>query len=106
MSSGLLGKAAPAANTDTVLYTVPASTVVSFNLSVVNRGADIARVRVAIAPNGTLTNSDWVEFDALVPAGGGVLERTGLAAEATERIIVRDDRGTCSYRAFGFEQGA
>jgi hypothetical protein len=105
MSSGLLGKAAPAANTDTTLYTVPAGTYIVANLSVVNRGTIDAKVMVALAPAAVPTNADWIEFDAIIPANGGVLERSAIMAETGERVVVRDDQGTCSYRLFGIEKG-
>jgi hypothetical protein len=105
MSTGLLGKAAPPANTNTELYTVPALNFITANLSVVNRGLVDAKVRVWIGPALAPANADFVEFDAVVPANGGVLERSALMAEAGEIVAVSDDTGTCSYRLFGFLTG-
>lgn len=105
MASGLLGKAAPAANTPTTLYTVPASTFAIANLSVVNRGVADAKVRVAVAATGAPVDADWIEYDALLPANGGVLERTAIALGAGEFFVVSDDKGTCSYRLFGLPKG-
>ena len=105
MPSGLLGKAAPAANTNATLYVVPASTFAIVNLSVVNRGGVDAKVRVACAASDTPATTDWIEYDAVVPANGGVLERTAIAIGAAEFFVVRDDMGTCSYRLFGLPKG-
>ena len=105
MSTGLLGKAAPSANANTTLYPVPASTFIVANLSVVNRGGTDAKVRVWIGTTLIPANADYVEFDAIIPAGGGVLERTSLMAEAGELVNISDDQGTCSYRLFGYAKG-
>jgi hypothetical protein len=104
--SGRLGTAAPAADTDTTVYTVPAGTVATLNIAACNRGAATAKVRVAITPGGAApTDADWVEYDATIPAAG-VLERSALVAGAGEAVIVRDDVGTCTYRVHGFEGAA
>lgn len=103
MASGKLGSAAPAADTDTTVYTVPSATVATVNVSVVNRGADAATVRVAITSAASPAAADWVEYDAPVPGAGGVLERTALVAGAGEKIIVRANTANCTVRVHGFE---
>ncbi|KAA5603035.1 hypothetical protein F1188_20095 [Roseospira marina] len=106
MASGRLGTAAPPADTDTTVYTVPADTVATLNVAVVNRGDDAATVRVAVTPDAAPADADWIEYDVVIPAGGGVLERSGIVAGPGERVIVRDDAGTCTYRIHGFEGSA
>jgi len=104
MSSGRLGKADLAANTDTDLYTVPAGTVTTANVSFCNRTSAPIRVRLAVR-NGALTNSDYLEFDAEVPANG-VLERTAIACEAGEIITARASAAGVSAVARGWEEVA
>ncbi|KAA5603243.1 hypothetical protein F1188_19885 [Roseospira marina] len=106
MASGRLGAAAPPADTHTTVYTVPADTAATLNIAVVNRGSDPATVRVAVTATTNPADADWIEYDAVVPAGGGVLERSGIVAGPGERVIVRDDAGTCTYRIHGFEGSA
>ena len=82
MASGRLGVAALAANTDTTVYTVPADTIASCNVALVNRGATDAVCNVAFATGGTPTTAEYVEFGELFPANG-ILERTAIVAAVT-----------------------
>lgn len=103
MSSGILGQAAPSAATNTTVYTVPASTVATFTLSIVNRGGSVAKVRVAMSATGTPSSSEFIEYDATLSASG-VLERTGLVMGATKNLVVYSDSADLSVSAFGFEE--
>tara|TARA_R110000850_G_scaffold211141_1_gene337060 strand:+ start:17 stop:334 length:318 start_codon:yes stop_codon:yes gene_type:complete len=102
--SGKLGSAALVADTNTTVYTVPADTVATLNISLVNRGNEPAKVRVAITDAVEPGDADWIEYDAIIPAAGGVLERTALVAGAGEKIIIRSDAGNVSARVHGFEE--
>ena len=105
MASGRLGVAALAANTDTTVYTVPADTIASCNVALVNRGATDAVCNVAFATGGTPTTAEYVEFGVTVPANG-ILERTAIVAGAGERVVVRSSTADCSVRVHGFEEVA
>ena len=105
MASGKLGSATPSANTNTIVYTVPASTVASINVAVVNRGLSDALVRVAVAANGTPTSADYIEYDVTIPANG-VLERTAIVAGAGEHVVVYASTADCSVRVHGYEEEA
>tara|TARA_R110000772_G_scaffold62506_1_gene140460 strand:- start:748 stop:1062 length:315 start_codon:yes stop_codon:yes gene_type:complete len=102
--SGKLGSAALVADTNTTVYTVPANTVSTLNIALVNRGDDPAKVRVAITDAANPGDADWIEYDAEIPAAGGVLERTALVAGAGEKIIIYSDVGGISARVHGFEE--
>lgn len=102
--SGRLGSAAPAADTDTTLYTVPSGKVATINVSAVNRGAEDAKVRIGVTIAATPDDADWIEYDAVIPANGGVLERTAIVVGSGETVMVRDDKGAISYRCHGFEE--
>lgn len=104
MPSGKLGAAALVANTDTTVYTVPASTVSTVNVAIVNRGTTSAVVNVAIAPGATPGNADFVEFGVTIPPNG-ILERTAIVAGAGERVVVRSSTADCTVRVHGFEEG-
>lgn len=103
--NGTLGKAALTANTYHKLFTVSNSHVATFNVAVVNRADDVAKVRIAISSeDSTPGNEDFIEYDVKLPAAGSVLERTGLVASAGESVFVYGDTGNLSARAFGFEE--
>lgn len=105
MASGKLGAADLVAETDTTLYTVPASTVATAAVNICNRGPDPALVRMAVFSGASPAAADWVEYDAPIPVGG-ILERTGLVLGAGEQVAVRSDVAGVTARAHGFEQGA
>lgn len=102
MASGTLGTAALAANTNTTVYTVPAGTVASLNISLVNRGSAEATVRFSVG-SASPTNAQYLEYDAIVPAGG-ILERTAIVAGAGDNVVVRASTADCSVRVHGFEE--
>jgi uncharacterized protein YlzI (FlbEa/FlbD family) len=102
--SGQLGSAAPAADTATTLYTVPADTRATVNIHACNRGAFTAKVRIAITADASPSNKDWIEFNAPVEANG-VLQNTAVVMSAGEKIVVQDDTGEVSYRVHGMTKG-
>lgn len=104
MASGILGQAALSATTNTTVYTVPSSTLSIVNINVVNRSTSAtADVRVALASSATPQNSEWIEHDVIVPPRG-VLERTGIAMNAGERVVVYASTANCSVNVYGLEQ--
>lgn len=105
MASGKLGSAALTADTNTTIYTVPADTVTTLNVSVVNRGINDAVVSIALSATGSPANADYIEYGVILPGNGGVLERTALVAGVGERVVVRSSTGNCSARVHGFEEG-
>lgn len=103
MAAGRLGVAALAADTDTTVYTVPALTVATLNVLVVNRGTTPALVRVAISTVNPPTAQTYIEYDVEVPANG-ILERMAVVASAAELVVVRANTANCTVRVNGFEE--
>jgi len=108
MATGRLGAADLAATTDTLLYTVPASTRATVSISLCNRNASTAALRIGVVDGtlvGDLADEDYIEYDSSV-AANGVLERTGIALAADESIVVRSDSASVSAVIWGFEESA
>ena len=103
MASGTLGQADLVAITNTAVYTVPAGKVASFNVNVLNRTASNVTVRMAISATNSPANSEFLEYEATVPANG-VMERTGLVASAGKNLIVYASSTGVSVNVFGFEE--
>lgn len=103
MATGILGQSSPAATTNTTVYTVPAATTATFNVSIVNTTTNIVTVRLAVASTGTPAASDYLEYDTLLPANG-VLERTGIVAQAAERVVVYASATGLSVSVYGYEE--
>jgi len=106
MASGILGtQSSLAAATLTTVYTVPGSTVSYLNLNMVNTNATPVSVRVALAATGTPTGAEYIEYNAEI-AGYGILERTGIALQATKNLVVLSDTANVSVSAYGVEEEA
>lgn len=102
MATGILGQSAPSATTNTTVYTVPSATVGSFSVSICNTGTSSISARLAIAATGTPGSSEWLEYETTIPSYG-VLERTGLVAQATKNVVVYVSAATAAVSVYGFE---
>lgn len=101
----VLGQAAPAADTNTDLYTVPAATsTVTSTLTVANRGAAAASFRVAVRPNGaTLANEHYIYYDIAIPGADAFAATIGMTLAATDVVTVRASTADVSFSLFGEE---
>jgi hypothetical protein len=102
MATGRLGVADLAAATNTSLYTCPASTFSVVTISVVNRGATAASIRLAIASSSSPSNAEWIEYDTSL-AAKGVLERTGLVIDAGKILVVYSSAVSVNAVCYGIE---
>ena len=107
MASGILGQAKPGSATTTTLYTVPASTVTSFSISAVAIGAP-DNVQIAItttASAGNPNDYEYIEYNTTI-SSNGVLERTGIVADADKNIVVYSASGNVAFSVYGIEGDA
>ena len=102
MATGRLGVADLSAATNTTLYTVPASTFSVVTVSVCNRGATAATVRIAIAASASPSDSEYIEYDVSL-AAKGVLERTGIVMDAGKLLVVRSSAISVNAVVYGIE---
>lgn len=103
MATGILGQASPAATTNTTVYTVPVSKTATFNVSIVNTASATATVRLAIAATGAPTTAEYLEYETALPPNG-VLERTGIVAQAAENVVVYASATGLSVSVYGYEE--
>ena len=105
MASGILGQSAPAAATNTSVYTVPGAGTsrAVFNVSMVNTGGNPIAVRLAIASTATPGIAEYIEYDTVLP-GNGVLERGGLVAQTGEIVVAYTSVATLSVSVYGYEE--
>lgn len=103
MATGRLGVADLAATTDTVVYTVPSDTFSVVTVSLCNRGATTATVRVAVSSSTSPSASEYLEYDSDLLAKG-VLERTGIVLDSTNKyLIVRSNLTSVNAVVMGIE---
>ena len=100
----VLGQSAPAATTDTTLYTVPAATsAIVSTLAVANRGVSTT-FRVAVRPAGAaIANEHYIAYDALINAGEAVYLTLGITLATTDVVTVYAGTANLSFSLFGSE---
>ena len=102
MATGRLGTADLSAVTLTTVYTVPATTFSVVTVSVVNRSASAALIRIALASGASPTDAEWLEYDvSLSPKG--VLERTGIVMDTGKLLVVRSSATGVNAVVYGIE---
>lgn len=106
MATGRLGTADLAATTITDVYTVPASTITSANVSVCNRNASTVKIRLALSDT-TVTqgNDEFIEYDTSIPPNG-TFERNGIVLDATKILTAYSDTANVSVVITGVEEAA
>lgn len=101
----VVGQSAPAATTNTDLYTVPAATqAIVSTLAICNRAATATTYRVAVRPAGAaLANQHYLVYDAAVAANTTTTITIGMSLATTDVITVYAGAATVSFTAFGVE---
>ena len=99
-----LGQSAPAAVTNTSLYTVPSATsAVCSTLAICNRGAS-TNFRVAIRPAGaTLANLHYIVYDNTINQYDTVFLTLGITLATTDVVTVYAGSANVSFSLFGSE---
>ena len=100
----VLGQSAPAAITNTDLYTVPAATsAVCSTLAIANRGVSTT-FRVAVRPAGTtIANQHYIVYDSAISAGDSVFLTLGISLATTDVLTVYAGTADLSFSLFGSE---
>lgn len=104
MASGKLGIAQLSAGADTIVYTVPSGNlaVVNFNMVNISTTTD-AYVTVSISEDSSPSAGEYIEYQARLNPSG-VLERTGIAMTAGEKLIFNSDLANVNIRVHGIEE--
>jgi len=101
----VLGQVAPAATTDTTLYTVPSATeTVISTIVVANRSATARTYNIAIRPDGdTLANEHYIAKNVTVGASDSTTITLGLTLNAADVVTVQASTSDLSFNIFGSE---
>lgn len=99
----VIAQASPAVNSDTTLYTVPASTqVIVSTLTVCNTGTAQALFRVAVRKAGAvLTTAHYIYYDAALAPSSTVAVTIGLTLDATDVVTIRSSTAGVAFSLFG-----
>ena len=101
----ILGQSLPTSNTFTDLYTVPAgnSAIIS-TLNVCNTTTSNVTFRVLARPAGaTETASQYIVYDAALPAQDAIGLTLGMTLAATDKLTVFSFQGNVAFSLFGTE---
>lgn len=101
----VLGQSAPAATTNTNMYTVPSATqAIISTISVANRGTGTASYRIAIRPDGvSLANQHYLAYDIAIAANDTTLLTTALPMDANDVLTVYASSASITFGAYGSE---
>jgi hypothetical protein len=101
----VLGQVAPSAETDTTLYTAPASTqTVISTIVIANRDSIVATYNIAVRPNGeALADKHYIAKLITVGASDSTTLTLGITLSAADVITVQGSTADLSFNAFGSE---
>jgi hypothetical protein len=102
----VLGQSAPAATTDTTVYTVPANrSAVCSSITVCNRSATlVASFRIAVVPSGGgLGNSSYIFYDACLEERETLIKVMGITLAAGDTVHVYASTANLTFNLFGNE---
>jgi hypothetical protein len=102
----IIAQSAPAATTETVIYTVPSSTsTVISTLTVCNQAATPATYRIAIRPaaDSTTAAKHWIVYGATIDGSDSTMLTTGTTLATGDKVIVYASSATMSFNLSGME---
>jgi len=101
----VLAQSAPAATTDTNVYTVPASTeTVISTIIIANRAVSAGTFRIAIRPNGaSISNLHYIAYDVPIAASDSTTLTLGITMDAADVLTVQCSTADMSVNVFGTE---
>lgn len=105
MTYKVLGQSAPAATTETTLYTVPAATsAVVSSIVVCNTGSTATTFRVYICvANAATTQKQYLYYDVAIAGNDTFIATIGITLAATDVIKVYGGSANLSINVFGQE---
>ena len=103
----VLGQQTPTANTNTTLYTVPASTntiVSTINICNPNAAANVG-VNIAVVPSGrSLSQNNYIVYQLPIPSYDAVALTMGITLASNDSIqVYATNYSNVAFSAFGTE---
>jgi hypothetical protein len=105
MTYKVLGQEAPAATTNTNVYTVPSATeTVVSTIIVANRANTDGTFRLAVRPDGdTLADKHYIAYDTPILANDSITLTVGITLNAADIIAAYCSSANMSIGVFGTE---
>jgi len=104
MANGRLAKSNPAAETGTLVYTVPAGYYASISVNIMNSSGSAGQYNLAILNSGDTTPvlSDYIEYQMIVEPTN-VVERVGLVLSAGQSVYIYSLTSSLLVNVYGYE---
>jgi hypothetical protein len=101
----VLGQQAPAATTETTLYTVPASTeVIVSSIVVTERAGGTPTFRISVSVNGAATaTKDYLVYGTALTANETKIYKLGITLDAADVIRVYASDANITFQVYGTE---
>jgi glucose-6-phosphate dehydrogenase assembly protein OpcA len=102
----VLAQAAPAATTETTLYTVPSSTsAVVSTIAITNQAGTSGTYRIAVRPaaDASTAQKHYIVYGATVGASDSIMLTLGITLAAGDLVRVFASSADMSFNAFGSE---
>lgn len=105
MANGRLAAVTPTANTDTLLYQVPASSTASFAITVCNTNSLATNVRISIEDSNAvgIASTNCIEFDTSI-VSKSVLEKGGLVLGNQQKLFCNSSVSDVNFIVYGYEE--
>jgi hypothetical protein len=105
MANGRLGAVTPTANTDTLLYQVPASTSSSVVISICNTNTSSTGIRISIENSSAvgIASTNCIEYNTIISANS-VLERGGIVLGNQQKLFCNSSVSGVNFIVYGYEE--
>lgn len=91
------------AATDLQLYACPSNKTASFTITMVNRGASQATVRIALTDTTSVGADEYIAYDQVVYPGEAY-ERSGIVLTQGQFVFVRSSATGVNAVVYGYEE--
>lgn len=105
MANGRLAAVTPTANTDTLIYQVPASLTASVAVTVCNTHINTSNIRISIE-NSTavgIASTNCIEYDTAI-APYSTFERGGLVLGSQQKLFCKSSVSNVNFIVVGYEE--
>lgn len=101
----VLGQSAPAATTNTNVYTVPSATkAVVSTIVIANQSGSAGTFRLAVRPDGeTIAQKHYIAYDVPIAANDSTTLTLGITMDAADVLTAYCSSSSMSINAFGSE---
>ena len=105
MANGRLSAVTPTANTDTLLYQVPASLSASVAVTVCNTNSVSSNIRISIENSSAvgIASTNCIEYDTSI-SSFSTFERGGIVLGSQQKLFCKSSSSNVNFIVLGYEE--